>query len=134
MAFYALIFGASHHRVLLREPHSTADSAALLRLSYKTQAIKLINELINKHLRKCGRDSIDALLISICVLAVFGSERGAAMEHAHPQSPLAKVQNLDFYGKTRFVPMHMQALYLLVRQTGGLESIEMYGLADALAL
>jgi hypothetical protein len=134
MAFYALIFGASDHRVYLRGPHSTADSAALLRLSYKTQAIKLINELINKRLHKCGRDSVDALLISVSVLAVYGGERDTAMKHAHPQSPLAKAQNLDFYGKKRFVPAHMQALYLLVRHTGGLESIKMYGLADTLAL
>jgi hypothetical protein len=134
MAFYALIFGASDHRVYLRGPHSTAESAALLRLSYKTQAIKLITDLVNKRLHKCGRDSIDALLISISVFAVYGGERDAAMEHAHPQSPLAKAQNLEFYGKKRFVPAHMQALYLLVRQTGGLESIKMYGLAHTLAL
>lgn len=56
------------------------------------------------------------------------------MDHAHPQSPLAKTQNLDFYGKKRVVPAHKQASYLLVRQTGGLESIKMYGLADTLAL
>jgi hypothetical protein len=134
MAFYALMFGASDQRAYLRGPHSTADSAALLRLSYKTQAMKLINELINKRLHKCGRDSIDALLISVSALAVHGSERDTGMEQAHPQSPLAKVQNLNFYGKRRFVPVHMQALYLLVRQTGGLESIKMYGLADTLAL
>jgi hypothetical protein len=134
MAFYALIFGASDHRAYLRGPHSTADSAALLRLSYKTQTIKLVNELVNKRLHKCGRDSIDALLISISVLAVYGGERDAGMEHIHPQSPLAKAQNLEFYGKKKFVPAHMQALYLLVRQTGGLESIKMYGLAHTLAL
>jgi hypothetical protein len=134
MAFYALIFSASNHHASLRGPDSTADSAALLRLSYKTQAIKLITDLVNKRLHKCGRDSIDALLISIAVFAVYGGERDAAMEHAHPQSPLAKAQSLEFYGKKRFVPAHMQALYLLVRQTGGLESIKMYGLAHALAL
>jgi hypothetical protein len=92
MAFYALMFGASDQRAYLRGPHSTADSAALLRLSYKTQAMKLINELINKRLHKCGRDSIDALLISVSALAVHGSERDTGMEQAHPQSPLAKVQ------------------------------------------
>jgi hypothetical protein len=56
------------------------------------------------------------------------------MEHTHPQPPLAKAQNLDFYGKKRVVPAHKQALYLLVRQTGVLESVEVYGLADTLAL
>ena len=74
------------------------------------------------------------LLISVSVLAVHGSECDAAMEHAHPQPPLAKAQNLDSYGKKRVVPAHKQALYLLVRQTGVLESIKMCGLADTLAL
>jgi hypothetical protein len=130
MVFYALMYGAGDHQVYHRNGPSTAKSAALLRLSYKTQAIKLVNE----QLQQCGRDSTDALLLSISVLAVYGSERNAKTEHVHPQSPLATAQNLDFYGRKRFVPAHMQALYLVTQQTGGLESIKLYGLADTLAL
>lgn len=91
-------------------------------------------KLINEQLQQSGRDSIDALLISISIFAVRGSERHAANDHVHPQSPLAKTRDLDFYVSKRFVHAHMQALYLIVEQTGGLESIKLYGLADLLAL
>lgn len=91
-------------------------------------------KLINEQLQQSGRDFTDALLISISVFAVYGSERDAPSDHVHPQSPLAKAQDLDFYGKKRFVHTHMQTLYLVVEQTGGLESIKPYGLADTRAL
>jgi hypothetical protein len=52
----------------------------------------------------------------------------------YPQSPMATTQTLDLFGNMVMVPAHMQALYVLVEQRGGLEAIETFGLADILVL
>lgn len=105
----------------------------MLQLSYQTKSIQFINTLLaeNNH-----EPPSDALLISILILAAHGQRQGGglALEPVHPTSPLAQAQNLMFYGSLEFVPNHLKALYYLVEQKGGLEKIQLYGLADTLAL
>ena len=90
--------------------------------------------LINEQLQHPESFPSDALLVSILVLAVHGPKPDAMYEHSHPRSPLATTQNLDFYGNMTFVAAHMQALYILVKQRGGLDAIDMHGLADTIVL
>ncbi len=141
MAFHAFIFAAALHHTYLRGKAELLNSRALelLQLSHQTRAIQYINTLLAG---TGGGPPSDDLLISILILAAHGpAEAQKALwvsqpesEPCHPTSPLAKAQNVDFYGSLGFVPAHMRALYTLVEQKGGLDKIDLYGLADTLAL
>jgi hypothetical protein len=139
MAFHALVFAAALHHTYLRGKADLLDghSMDLLQLSHQTRAIQYINALLSGNK---GAPPSDALLISILILAAHGPAEGLTTdceldsEPSHPPSPLARAQNLDFYGSLGFVPAHMHALHILVEQKGGLDKIGLYGLADTLAL
>lgn len=130
MSFYAFVFAAGLHHSYAHQINDTTSSAALLRLSYQTQAIRLINEQL-QHLR--GPPS-DALLVSILILGAHGANLDAVCDQPHPQSPLATAQLLDFYGSMKFEAQHMHALRVLVKLKGGLEAIRMDALADTILL
>ena len=135
MAFHGFVFAAALHHNHLHGGQTPDRKSGLLQLTYQTQAIKLINAM----LRRTAAENIppsDALLVSILILAAHGPRQTLSqpLPPAHPQSPLARAQNLDFYGSLSFVPTHLGALHILVEQKGGLGTVELYGLADTLAL
>jgi hypothetical protein len=47
---------------------------------------------------------------------------------------MAKVNNLDVYGAMINDEKHIQGIMLLVNQKGGLDNLEVYGMADTLQL
>ena len=124
------VYDAGLHHFYLRRDHGKIDTAALLRLSYQTETIKLVNE----QLQRPERRPSDALLVSVLILAIHGANDEATHEHSHPQSPLATAQNLDFYGSMKLVAAHMQALQVLVKWRRGLDAIDLYRLADTIVL
>jgi len=134
MAFYGFIFAAALHHNHLHGGQIPDQKSGILQLSYQTQAIKLINAMLRS--TDNNTPPSDDLLVSILILAAHGQKQNLdpPLTPAHPQSPLAKAQNLDFYGTLSFIPAHLAALYILVEQKGGLDKIEVYGLADTLAL
>ena len=136
MAFYGFVFAAALHHDHLHGRIPDRQTG-LLQLTYQTQAIRLINDML-RHTAANNTPPSDALLMSILILAVHGQRQATTTDppsrQVHPQSPLAKAQNLDFYGSLAFTPMHLAALHMLVERKGGLDKIELYGLADTLAL
>jgi hypothetical protein len=132
VAFYAFILAAGLDHAYLHGWGSIPKSAFMLLMSYKTKAMGLIN----KELRRLEDSPSDALLVTILILAAHGPIIGGAYlnELIHPLSPLAKTQNLDFYGNLDFTGAHMDALRLLVSRKGGLGRIQLYGLAETVAL
>jgi hypothetical protein len=132
VAFYAFVFAAGLHHAYLHGWRTIPRSAFMLLVSYKTKAMGLIIE----ELRRLEDSPSDALLVSILILAAHGPIIGGAYSNAfvHPISPLAKTQNLDFYGNLDFSGAHMDALRLLVSRKGGLGRIQLYGLAETVAL
>jgi hypothetical protein len=132
VAFYSFIFAAGLHHAHLHGWRGISRSALILLMSYKTKAISLVNE----EPRRLQDIPSDALIVSILILAAHGPKIGQAYsnELIHPLSPLSKTQNLDFYGNLDFVDTHMEALRILVSRKGGLDGIELYGLAETIAL
>lgn len=128
MAFYSFVFAAGMKLAHRRGGKEAHDAGALLRVSYQTQAITFINA----QLQDPKEPPSDALLLSILILAVHGPNADATYGDSHPQSPLATTQLLDWYGNMTFNPLHMQALYMLVKQRGGLDAIDLYGGADTI--
>ena len=140
VAFYALSFAASQHLNYLNLGIDKTANADLLRLSYKTEAVKLINRALTN---LDGAPVPDSLLIAILSLGAHGHKpvphSGAAtsdteLKYRGPKSPLASAQMLDFYGHIDQETAHMSALRTLLAHNKGVGGIKLAGLAGALAL
>lgn len=99
-----------------------------MRLSYKTQTIKLVNEMLSN----LDKEVPDELLAAVLVLASQGP-RVYAGEVSRFKSPLATAQCLDHQGNLAFEPEHARGMVALVGLKGGLHNIQMRGLADIIA-
>lgn len=100
-----------------------------MRLSYKTQTIKLVNEMLNNS----DKGIPDELIAAVLVLATQDS-RFESSEVSRFKSPLATAQCLDLQGRLSSEPEHTRGLVTLVRLKGGLQNIKMKRLSDVIAL
>ncbi len=83
------------------------------------------------------RAATDHVLIAIVALFAHGEPPRPTSDLAGsemPLSPLANTQNIHVYGAGSLQVEHMQALYLLVRQRGGLETVTLPGLLETLEM
>ena len=83
----------------------------LLRLAYKTRAIRAMAETV----KDSGGYVSDEIILSVVTLAAHGSEGWVVNQGSpHDQLPLAAVQDFHYYGSMRCEWVHLQALYFLV--------------------
>ncbi|KAJ9608933.1 hypothetical protein H2200_006704 [Cladophialophora chaetospira] len=156
VAFHAFLYATSFHILLAHQGREINDSAALLRLSHKVETIKLVNEqLQNLSLsggRKGSQDGkkdgmvklerrgsgimtpTDALIMAVMILSIHSQRDETIYPKVHAISPLARLNNLDVYGAMINDEKHIQGIMLLVSHKGGLEGIQLYGMADTLQL
>ena len=100
-----------------------------MRLSYKTETIKLVNQMLSN----LDKEVPDELLAAVLVLASQGPRINAG-KISRFQSPLATTQCLDHQGNLSFEPEHVRGMIALVQLKGGLYNIKMRGLADIIVL
>jgi hypothetical protein len=132
IAMHALLFGAAVHMDVLRRPRISLDNP--IRLYHKVQTMKLLKE----ELRNPEKMPLDDVILS--ALALGTNEVETMVNNTRYQtrspfnSPLSSAQWLDVYGSMSSVPTHAIAMRSLVRRRGGLDKIELYGLAEILSL
>ena len=128
VVFYAFLHAISNHYDFVRGTQDASNSTALMRLSYKTQTIKLVNEMLSN----LDKEVPDELLAAVLVLASQGPCVGAG-EVSRFKSPLASAQCLDHQGNLAFEPEHARGMVALVHLKGGLHNIKMRGIAEIIA-
>jgi hypothetical protein len=128
VSFYAFLYAISNHYDFVRGTHESSSSTALMRLSYKTQTIKLVNEMLSN----LDKEVPDDLLSAVLVLASQGPRVGA-FEKSPFESPLATAQCLNHQGNLAFEPAHARGMVALVRLKGGLQNVKMLGIAEIIA-
>lgn len=131
IVMHALLFGGAVHQDVLRSPRSSIDNP--IRLYHKGQTVKLLKE----SLRKPTEASMDDLILAVLSLSTNEVETFVANMHKLPSpfsSPLTSVQWLDVYGRMSSIETHTVAMRYLVTCRGGLEKVEMDGLAEVLSL
>jgi hypothetical protein len=128
LAFYAFLYAISNHYDFVRGAYESSSATTLMRLSYKTQTIKLVNEMLSN----LDKDVPDDLLAAVLVLASQGPRVGA-VEKSPFESPLATAQCLDHQGNLAFEPEHARGLVALVRLKGGLQNMKMLGMDEIVA-
>jgi hypothetical protein len=127
LAFYSFVFAISNHYDYVHR--EATSSTALMRLSYKTESIKLVNQMLSN----LDKEVPDELLAAVLVLASQGPRINAG-KVSRFQSPLATAQCLDHQGNLSFEPEHVRGMITLVQLKGGLHNIKMRGIADIIAL
>ncbi|KIX97703.1 uncharacterized protein Z520_06481 [Fonsecaea multimorphosa CBS 102226] len=130
-AFWTIIFAGATHNAYLQGEADTPSRNRALRLSYKTQAIRELN----REIQELQGPASDELLLAIVTLAAHGS--GEQLERPPQEenlSALQSVQSFQYYARMQKEAAHLKAIVHLVYQKGGLQTVKMPGLANALAL
>jgi hypothetical protein len=95
-------------------------------------------KLLKEELRSPEKMPLDDVILSVLALGTNEVEtmvkNTSCQTRAPFNSPLSSAQWLDVYGSMSSVPAHVVAMRSLVRRRGGLESIELHGLAEVLSL
>ncbi|RFU31449.1 hypothetical protein B7463_g4899, partial [Scytalidium lignicola] len=131
VVMHAMLFGAAVHRDVLRSPKASLNNP--IRLFHKVQTMKLLKE----ELKHSDKSSLDDLLLSVLTLGcneveLVANIRGAALRRPF-NSPMTSTQWLDVYGSISHIPAHTTAMRSLVDKKGGLEKVELNGLAEVIA-
>jgi hypothetical protein len=133
IVMYALLYGASVHLEILRSPITGVPE--LRHLIYKGETIRLLKEQLDT---SDGSTLDDMILTTLCLgsneietMRNCISEKGSRSPF---RSPLVRAQWLDVYGLMSHVTTHVSAMRALVTLRGGLDKIELEGLAEIIAL
>lgn len=124
LLFHALIYSGSNHLDYMR--HSAIYPNAPKPLSHKLIVIQKLNAALsdpNLALR-------DEVILAILILAsqeVFIDKKGKRNPF---NSPLQSLGWLNVYGNFKFVPQHTKAVADIIIMRGGLEALELHGLAE----
>ena len=127
--FYSAIVAAHQHYSFLHKSPAASKSTDLMLLSYKTRAIKHVNEQLNS----VDKEIPDELLAAVELLAWNGPHLGVGPP-PKVQSPLSTAQWLCFKGTMAPQLEHVNALVLLVGMKGGLDKVTTLGISEVLAL
>ncbi len=131
VVMHAFLFGAIVHMDILRSPRLSLDNPT--RLYHKVQTMRLLKE----ELKNPDKISLDELVLAVLTLGTNEVETMAnniKEKFRSPfNSPLASVQWLDVYGSVTHIPEHTTAMRSVVNLRGGLEAIEVNGLAEVLS-
>ncbi|KAH7419574.1 hypothetical protein BKA64DRAFT_651173 [Cadophora sp. MPI-SDFR-AT-0126] len=129
---HALAFGAIVHMDVLRSPRISLENP--LRLFHKVQTMTLLKE----EMKKPDETALDDVILAILALSTNEVETVAnnmkEKVRSPFSSPLASIQWLDVYGSFTHVKAHTLAMRSVIARRGGLEQVELPGLAETLSL
>ncbi len=130
-AFWSIIFAGATHNAYLQRGIDAPSRDRTLRLFYKTNAIKELN----REIQTLQGAASDELLLAIITMAAHGSgEQLDPPSKEEALSALEAVQNFQYYGRMHWERAHLIAIAHLVHQKGGLHTVKMPGLANAIGL
>jgi hypothetical protein len=117
---------------VLRSPRIEPNNS--VRLFHKVQTMRLLKEKLNNP----DISDPDELILAVLILAANEVEN--LVDNTKPKarspfnSPLSSSQWLDVYGSMTLIRAHILAVRSLVDRQGGLEKIQLEGLAEVLEL
>jgi hypothetical protein len=131
LVMHSLLFGAAVHLDLMRSPQSSLNNP--IRLFHKVQTMQLMNE----ELKNAEKTPLDGVILAVLCLGTNEVETmGNNMKEkirSPFNPPLSSSQWLDVYGRVVHVPVHTTAMHSLVSRRGGLEKVQLDGLAEVLS-
>ncbi|KAJ9640592.1 hypothetical protein H2204_003220 [Knufia peltigerae] len=133
-AFYTIVFAGATHNAFAHTGMPVTRENQVLRLTYKTHAIKALNREISSRMHATTSVS-DELLLCMVTLGFHGSgDTLMPRSQATDDSPLLVAQNFHFYGHMDWEMAHFNAVKVMIRQRGGFHTIEQEFLSNVIAL
>jgi hypothetical protein len=133
LLFHVLMFAGSIHLDIVRGSKFEWDSPAIL--SYKLLILRLISEIISEGNGPVRDEVILAIFILSCHDSMAHEITPRMEERRSPFSqPLKNLQFLNIYGSIQFVPQHIKAAQDIITLKGGIEQIQLAGVAECLAV
>jgi hypothetical protein len=133
LVMHALLFGSAVHLDILRKPQPNRHNP--IRLFHKVQAMHQLREELKRPEKMMHLDDVILAALALGTNEVETMANNLSGPVRSPfNSPLSSGQWLDVYGSMSNVPEHANAMRSLVCHRGGLEKIELDGLADVLSL
>lgn len=130
-SFYCTVFAAATHFALSRVGQEAPATNLMLRLDYKDRALKMMLGDITS----LGKDMPDETLHAIFALASYSTaERVPPMPSRDMKNPLATSFDLDVYSRIPAEYAHIRALSHLLKERGGLSTIQRPGFAVVVGL
>ncbi|ETN38187.1 uncharacterized protein HMPREF1541_06218 [Cyphellophora europaea CBS 101466] len=130
-SFYTTIFAAATHFALSRVGGEAPHPISMLRLEYKDRALRMMMADI----KSTGQNMPDEMMHAIFALASYSSaERILPMPSRDLKNPLATSFDLDVYSRTPVEQAHIRALFQLLKQRGGLRTVQRPGFATVVGL
>jgi hypothetical protein len=131
VTMHSMLFGAQVHLDVLRGPNMTIDNP--IRLYHKIQTMRLLKEEL-EHPEKICLDDVILAILALSANEIETVANNIKEKTLSPfNSPLTSVQWLDVYGSISHIKTHVLAMRNLIDQRGGLESIQLNGLAEVVA-
>lgn len=103
-------------------------------LKWKIQAIRAVRSLIEQHQSGSAREFTNSDLLAIFVLAIHGSINFSDEPEPHPLSPFATYRHMHVYGRLQPGKEHMNAIYYIVDQKGGISNIDQHAFGFVLPM
>jgi len=104
-----------------------------IRLYHKIQTMRLLKEEL-EHPEKICLDDVILAILALSANEIETVANNIKEKTLSPfNSPLTSVQWLDVYGSISHIKTHVLAMRNLIDQRGGLESIQLNGLAEVVA-
>lgn len=130
--YHAFIFAAAVHLDTLRRSNKLSNSPEIL--AQKIQAIRLVSQSLSKTDPK--EVPSEDLLLAIVALAHNEMQNIPPSDSMYsPFSPPLKLaQWINVYGNMSIIYAHVDAIRQIVDMKGGLDKIEMHGLAETISL
>ncbi|KAH6975551.1 hypothetical protein EDB80DRAFT_740579 [Ilyonectria destructans] len=133
-AFYAGLMGSSTHYTISCPTASIQNRILVMGLKWKIQAIRAVRSLIEQHQFGSPRGFSNSDLLAIFVLAIHGSMDLSDQPEPHPLSPLATYRHMHVYGRMKPGKEHMNAIYYIVEQKGGISNIDQHAFGFVLPI
>ncbi|KIW09787.1 hypothetical protein PV08_11887 [Exophiala spinifera] len=129
--FYTIVFAGATHNAFAHTGMQITRENQVLRLTYKTHAIRALNQEISRTQKSVS----DELLLCMVTLGFHGSgETLMPRAQAANDSPLLVAQNFHFYGHMDWETAHLNAVKTMIKQRGGFHTIEQEFLSNVIAL
>lgn len=129
----SMLFGSfSHRRVQVHTKgrgRFSSDDLKQMSLSHEDSISK-----INDAIQRISNAVTDDIILCVLCLANNDTARYQKADESPFRPPLRSLQWLDIYGSLSPNPIHQQGLIQLVRLRGGLDKIELPGLAAVISL
>lgn len=126
LVFYAIMWGTSLHLDIVTEKPRLKDAE---RIFHKTEIIRILSADFRKQSLSLGDDQLMAMF----VLATHDSYNVQETVPDVFQAPLTNLGWLNVYWRMKVSDLHLQALFTAVDIRGGLDAIELVGLAEIIS-